>query len=257
MNWRPATQADIGEILRLSREPMPGPLKLVWGFSALQAPPGCSDLRVFIAEKEGLLLATAMTWALPDGSRYLAGLRFSPAMTGRPGREHWTRGYRDVLEGVDFAWTSIGRDNHTARRLLERGARWLPAYLPRQELTTCFLPLQRGAGQTPEEELRARDLTPLPHRYAALADISGPLHRLARLFRLLPSPGRELKLLAAPRPVSTRGLRGYDGLILVYPAERPPKLPLRHATWHSILYQVHWNPAQPSVPLPHLHAAWL
>ena len=257
MNWRPATPADTGAILQLSREPMPGPLKLVWGMRDLTAPPGCSNLRVFVAEKGGELLAIAMTWAWPDGSRYLAGLRFSPAMQGRPGRRHWARGYQDVLEGVDVAWTSIGRDNAIARRLLERGASWLPTYRPRVELRTCFIPLRRGKGKTSEAELRARELTPLSHRHAALAGGKGFAYHLARTLRLLPPAGQELCLLAAPRPVSTRGVRGYDGLILVHPADQAPRPPLRHAIWHSTLYQVHWDPGLPDAPLPDIQGAWL
>lgn len=257
MNWRPATPADTEAILQLSRTAMPGALRLVWGFRELRAPPGCSDLRVFLAEREGVLLATAMTWAWPDGSRYLAGLRFSEAMNGRPGREHWTQGYRDVLQDCAFAWTSIGRDNQTARRLLERGASWLPVYLPRMELTTCFLPLRGGGGITPASELQARGLVPLTHRYAALAGGSGGLYRMARCLHLLPPPGRPLRLLAAAEPVCTRGLLGYDGLILVYPRGTAPRLPLRRATWHSTLYQVHWAPGPPPAPLPKLQGAWL
>jgi len=257
VNWRPATPADTEALLQLSREPMPGNIQLVWGFRTLAAPPGCSDLRVFLAETNGQPLALAMTWVWPGGARYLASLRLSSAMRGRPGREHWTQGYRDVLDGTDFAWTSIGRDNLPARRLLERGASWLPRYVPRLDLTTWFLPLPRGTGHTPGAELAARGLTPRPHRHAAIVGGHGFSYAIARALRLLPPPGQELRLLSATTPVSTRDLRGYDGLLVVFPADKAPHPPFRCGTWHSTIYQVQWNPDLPPAPLPALEAAWL
>ncbi len=258
MIWRPATSADTAAILRLTRVPMPGPLQLVWGLTDLVPPPGCSQLQVYVVEAEGDLHACAMTWAWPDGSRYLSGLRVSAALHSRPQRQLWQRAYRDVLAGTDFAWTSIGRDNHSARRLLERGLEWLPEYRPRCELVTCYIPLRRGTGLTPDTELASRELVPLVHRHAALVGGSGAAYRMARIFRLLPPPGQTLRLLAAARPVPTADVRGYDGLIMVFPAnQKRPRMPLRHATWRTRLYQVQWDRDLASAPIPVIHGAWL
>lgn len=237
---------------------MSGSLRLIWGWRELSSPPVCSDLRVYVVEAEREILATAMTWAWPDGSRYLGGLRFSKAMRGRPGRELWRQGYQEAMDGVEYAWTSIGRDNQTARRLLERKAPWLPTYLPRLELSTVYIPLRRGHGQTSEAELEERGLVPLTHRHAALSDGSGLHYHLARICRLVPPAGRELRLLAATQQVATADLCGYDGLIIVYPtATPPPGLPRLRAAWYSTLYQVQWDRNVPLVPIPGIHGAWL
>lgn len=258
MIWRPITPAGTESVLRLTREPMPGSLQLVWGLRKLCAPPGCRDLRVYVVEAEGEVVATAMTWVWPDGGRYLGGLRFSSSMRGRPGRDLWKQGYQEAMKGVDFAWTSIGRDNQNTRRLLERNADWLPTYLPRLELSTGYIPLRRGYGRTSEAELGKRGLIPLTHRHAALSGGSGLYYHLARLCRLVPPVGKELQLLAATQPLATKDLRGYDGLIIVYPtATPPPGLPRLRATWHSTLYQVQWDRDVPLAPLPQIHGAWL
>lgn len=256
MKWRPAEAADTEQILRLHRRPMPGKVSLVWGLTELTAPPGCSNLRVFVVEEAGEVFATAMTWDWLNGDRYLAGLRFSEGMSSRPGRRMWTRGYREVLDGVDFAWTSVGRDNAPARRLLERGASWLPVYTPRLQVRSWFRPLRRGKGRTPDEELQARGLTPLSHRLMILHS-GGRLARFARVLGCLPPAGEPLRLLYAPQSVPTRDLRGFDGLIRVFPADQAPRTPPGCGVWDSILYQVHWNPACAPASIPAFEGAWL
>jgi hypothetical protein len=269
MIWREATSLDHPAVLTLSRVPMPGKIRMIWGLERVEAPPECGNLRVFVLEKESEVFGTAMIWDWPGGHRYLGGLRFSPRLTGRPPRSLWTRGYEAGLAGCEHAWTCIGSENTPARRLLLSGRRWLPRYTPRQEIRSWFIPLstrhRRGNFVVPAH--RAGELQTDDRRFAAIASGCGPAFCLGRLSHTLglpglPPPGRRLRIAHVgmdPEQFtrSLRGLKGLDGLIVVVPkdsslARRWKTVIPRHAAiWDSTLYSVTWAPDRPLPEIPH------
>ena len=112
---------------------------------------------------------------------YLGELRLDESARGRFGilRD----GYRffHALERetrADLYFTSIAADNERARRLLERGARGLPAYTGLSELDTLLVSIPRGARKA---KLCVENATPerIPDMLRVL---NAPLHQLAAVW---------------------------------------------------------------------------
>lgn len=281
MMLRDATPADAPAVLQLSRLPMPGKIALVWGLRSLTPPPQCTRLRTVVVDRNGKVAAAAMSWDWPNGHRYLGGLRLAPELRGRLPRRLWTQGYEAGLSGVEHAWTCIGAENTSARRLLlsrssdrHEGA-WLPCYTPRQEIRSWFVPLpaRHRRGRLEEADGISMGLRPDGHRYAAIAAGRGAVYRCARLAYAcglpgLPPPRRRIRIAHAEMSpdsfaASLRGAKGLDGLILTVPRDGPPAerwqriLPRHAAVWDSTLYSVHWDPDAALPPVPPWKGAWL
>lgn len=287
MIFREATPADHPALLRLSRIPMPGNIQMIWGLQRMEPPPECGNLRAFVLDHSGEVLATSMCWDWPDGQRYLGGLRLHPQLRGRVPRSFWTQGYEAGLDGTAHAWTCIGAENTPARRLLlsshnpsrnpsctHRRA-WLPCYSPRQELRSWFVPLpaRNRRGKLTETESTGMGLRPDDRRYAAVHTGYGPQYRLARLSHLLglpglPRPHHRIRIAHAEMPPEDfapcrRRAKGLDGLIITVPgggalAERWRQVvPFYASVWDSTLYSVHWDPDAPLPAIPAWKGSWL
>jgi hypothetical protein len=107
---------------------------------------------------------------------YLGGLRVASAFRHRP---HLIReGFRALAEVGGFAaetalaFTSLARENHRARRLLERGLPGLPRYTPLGELETWVLPA-RGE---PTGRLHAATASDLPDLIALINETGRASH---------------------------------------------------------------------------------
>lgn len=280
MNWRACHDPNEREqVLRLTREPMGGKVKLVWGLETLRCPPECEHLRVYAIETQSGITGCAMAWDWPGGQRYLNGLRFGSAMSSRPRPRFWKAAFESLLEGTDHGWTSIGRENERARRVLESDASWLPRYSPRQAVTTWFVPLPRVQAETPASDALDRQLgiTPLDWRHVAVASGSGLAYRVGRCLHCLgrpgiAGPGQGLRIgdYRPPPGASSRVVRsqvaaaiGYDGLIVVLPEDSEAALTWRAAAprlvwkWHSTLYSLSWQRKAPLPPVPEWKGFWL
>jgi len=279
MIWRPCTPADEAAVLRLTREPMAGRIRLAWGLDQLRCPPECDRLRTYVVEDEGRVVACAMAWDWPGGQRYLSGLRFAPDFHRRPRPAFWRRAFETLLDGAGHAWTSIGKTNRRARRLLESGASWLPGYIPRQPLTTWFIPLARHRRRAdPSTDLDLElGVEPLSWRHAEIVAGDGAAYRTGRLldaFGLpgVPTPGRPMRLAEfQPRADACassirrrlRAARGHDGLVVVLPDGTARARHFREAapwlawTWHSTLFSVVTDRNSPLPEIPDWKGAWL
>lgn len=280
MNWRECRdQAEQEQVIRLTREPMGGKIKLTWGLETLRCPPECDQLRVYAVGSEVEITACALAWDWPGRQRYLTGLRIGRAMTGRPRPRLWKSAFESLLANTDHAWTCIGQDNGRARRVLESDAPWLPRYTPREAITTWFVPLPRGQARATDSGALDEQLgiTPLDWRHVAVASGSGLDYRLGRcLHRLgLPGiigPGQRMRLGDyRPAPgVSPRFIRsqlasanGYDGLVVVLPTDSEAASVWRAAAprlvwkWPTTLYSVSWHRDARLPPVPEWKGSWL
>jgi len=279
MRWRPCKPADEAEFLCLTQEPMDGRIRLAWGLDQLRCPPGCDRFQAYVIEDEGRLVACAMAWDWPGGHRYLGGLRFAPDYGKRPRSRFWRNAFEDLLDGVDHAWTSIGKANTRARHLLESKAPWLPIYRPRQDLTSWFIPLSRSRreGKRPAETDADPGIAPLDGRFAAVRSGSGLAYRAGRLLHALGLPGispagRRMRL-AEYRPADgidvgtireqLRAARGFDGLVVVLPEDSARSANFRRAvprlawTWESTLYSIGFDNEAPPPEIPDWKGSWL
>lgn len=279
MIWRRCTEADTNAILRISREPMGGTVRLAWGFSELRSPVDCENFRAYAVETEHGVTGCALGWDWPGGSRYLSGLRFGREMRTRPRPAFWTRAFKSILEGVSHGWTSIGAENLRARKILESGAKWLPRYEPRQKITTSFVPLaarQAGLPRSPEFEAQL-GLQAAAWRHLAIVSGEGCAYRIGRLLNKagcpgIPAPNRPIRIAyyhpshEASVPEMRRVWReatGYDGIVVVIPegSGRARRLaeavPRRAWKWASILYSVSWKDQQPPPAIPDWKGIWL
>lgn len=280
MNWREWDKnTDQKTLLNISREPMQGAVSLRWGLTELRCPPECNNLRGYAIETKGEITGSAMTWDWPDGSRYLSGLRFSQKMPTRPTPSFWKHAFTSILEGVDYAWTSIGADNKLARQILESNLSCLPRYHSRQEITTWFIPLSKKQREATGSMSLNQDLQLIPAhwRYVAIASGSGFFYHVGRLLNQLGRPGipkPESKIrIAYVHPSESsksfslrqacRQAQGFDGLVIVLPqnselAERWTEVAPRASwNWKSTLYSVSWKRDRTAPPIPNWKGAWL
>lgn len=283
MIWRRSMPEDHSDILSISREPMDGKIKLIWGLDRLEAPRGCHDLQVFVIEDDGKVQATACSWLWPSGDRYLSGLRFSSGFKKRPPRDIWKQAFHDMLAGTEIAWTSIGKQNTRARRLLASKQSYLPHYRPRAELTTWFVPLpdkQRRASHQKDDRISDTGhigLEAAEWRHVAIASGSGLSYLAGRSMHKLglpgiPAPGRRMKLAYLDPRICESSLEmkdiitqatGWDGIVVVLEKASvlgrewrtcAPKLSWQ---WESTLYQVSWDANQADQAIPDWKGIWL
>jgi len=278
MIWRACTPADTDAVLRLTREPMGGKIRLAWGLERLESPPDCEHLRAYLVEDRDAVVACAMSWDWPGGHRYLGGLRFADDYRARPRPKFWKQAFETLLDGTDHAWTCIGAGNTRARRLLESGASWLPTYYPRQTVTTWFIPLPQTRRNGAPPATRDTDpVRPLDWRHAAIAAGGGAAYRFGRLLFAagmpgVPPPYRRIRLAEfRPAPeadarsvrAQLEAARGYDALIVVLPDDSREASVFRRAaprfawTWRSTLYSVNRNAGGPLPQVPNWRGSWL
>ena len=279
MIWRRSFGSDQAALLSLSKDPMGGKVRLIWGFRKLRAPEGCDKFRAYAIEREGKVAGCAFSWDWPGGHRYLSGLRFGGEMATRPRPAYWKHAFESLLENVSCAWTSIGRENRRARRILESGVKWLPRYEPRQKITTWFVPLgarqaKAGAGSfaSANPALQVADW-----RYVAIASGKGWGYRAGRFFnacglRGIPRPNRPIRIgYYHPSPGQSihdmrnvcHNARGIDGIVVVLPDDSElgrrweAAAPRMSWKWFSTLYSVSWNRNQPLPEVPQWKGLWL
>ncbi len=280
MKWRECrNQTDREQVLRLTREPMGGKVKLIWGLETLCCPPECEHLRVYAVKTESGISGCAMAWDWPGGHHYLNGLRLSHDMASRPRPEFWKAAFESLLTDATHSWTSIGRENVRARRILESDVSWLPRYTARQSITTWFVPLPRSQThhKNSVEHDRQLGITPLDGRHVAVASGSGfaywlgrSLHRMG--FRGITGPGQQIRIgdFRPPPNASTGVIRkhlaaasGYDGLVIVLPEDSEAAAAWRAAAprlvwqWQSTLYSVSWHRESLLPPIPEWKGYWL
>jgi hypothetical protein len=272
MIWRSATEEDTPAILDLTREPMDGKIRISWGMSELNPPPECRSLKVGVLENEGKVMGTGMSWEWPGGDLYLSGLRLASGLAAHPPLRVWKQAYAWALRDRPFAWTTIGKENRPARRMLERGGLGLPVYRPLQELRTWFIPCKRKGGD---------ESTWASHRFVSVASGSGWLYRAGRLADQLglpgiPKPGKRIRIAYlevnrqnSPEATVARILdqihseSDMDGRVLVLPLDSEISsqwisiAPRYSFTWDSLLYGVSGE-ARTSFPeIPEWKAGWL
>ncbi|MCB9761664.1 MAG: hypothetical protein H6739_17605 [Alphaproteobacteria bacterium] len=106
---------------------------------------------------------------------YLSMLRLDAAWRGRPrmlkGGFEAVHRLHEADKRTAFAFTTIIEDNHTARRILERGLPGFPTYHPREVMVTLAMPTwrRRRAPRVPGVDLRQATAAELPD----LADCLG------------------------------------------------------------------------------------
>jgi len=152
-----ATEADEAAIRRLLREnPMPGAISLTFErephyFRGANVA-GAEDCSI-VARSEGRLVCMGRCtrrscWVDGRATRvaYLAELRLDAAVRGQFAivRDGYRYFHDMEPDGADeLCFTSIGSDNMRARRLLEHGARGMPAYTYLSELDTLLIAVPR------------------------------------------------------------------------------------------------------------------
>lgn len=279
MIWRECTPALEKDFLQLTREPMGGEIPLVWGLETFRCPRDCHHFQPYLIQTDQGLDGCAMAWDWPGGHRYLSGLRFRDGMRARPRPAFWRTAFESLLAGVDYGWTSVGRDNHRARRVLESGAPWLPTYQPRQAISTWFVPLPSRQSNRQSESVVDADsrLTLLDWRRVAVHSGTGfrywmgrMLHRLGRPG--IPPPGTRMEIAHLQPSVGDsvtdlgshlRALRELDGIVVVLPTDSEEAQLWRQAAprttweWHSTLYSVSWTDGAPVPPVPVWKGYWL
>jgi|GEM_PF-2907670 len=277
MIWRECQDTDREAILRLTREPMGGKIRLVWGLDTLRCPPECKDLRAYVIETAAGVTGCSMAWDWPGGHRYLSGLRLGSEMKSRPGSKFTKAAYESQLTGADHGWASIGNGNERVRRIMERDVSWLPLHTPRQAITTWFVPLPPSQAKGSQNENQALEITPLDWRHIAVASGSGLAYRAGRILNMLGRPGiakpghpmriGDFRPSLDSKPNQIRSqlsqIRGFDGLVVVLPKESDSAKHWRKAMprltweWQSTLYSISWRRDASPPAIPEWKGFWL
>ncbi len=283
MKMPPLRDCDESAILNIMQEPMKGNISWSFGFTDLSAPPECSELDGFGIEVDGDLMGCFLRWNWPNGDRYLAGLRFSHGMPVRPTPRFWKLGFERILDGVAYAWTSIGADNQKARKMLEHEASWLPNYYPCQGITTWFIPSRSNSsnGKDVAGMSGPIELVPGDFRYVAVSSGSGMTYYIGRMlhltgFRGIPPPGERIHIAyvkvreGIPAPEASQALsklcasaHGYDGLVIAAPSDAEFAIEWEKSApgyawkWLSQLYCVSWDKLDTVPTIPRWNAWWL
>lgn len=286
MRFIPWDECDESELIAITQEPMRGKIDFSFGLSRLSPPPDCTDLGGYGIDEQGSLVGCFLYWNWPTGptgDRYLAGLRLCQNLSVRPTPRLWKAGFELVMDEAPWAWTSIGLDNHQARRILEHNATWLPVYHPCQKITTWFVPLRPGMRSTqviPEAAWK-ESLVEGDFRHVAIESGSGFAYHLGRaLHRMglpgIPEPGKRMRIVYANLPDSMpaddaarrlnhlcKSVRGYDGFVIALPNDSDLASKWQQCApgmswkWESQLYCVSWKELDQLPPVPQWKAWWL
>ncbi len=146
--------ADHAAAALLAR-PMEGSVRLA--LTRNPSPLGSAELidrppQLILAREGNQPVGMAMAWRRPvflDGAEVEAGYLGQLRLERPLGRGPLTRGFALALadsKDVAVSLTTIARDNHRARRLLERGLRGLPIYHPVGDITTLVFPTRLSGG---------------------------------------------------------------------------------------------------------------
>jgi hypothetical protein len=277
-----ATEADDAGLRALLREtPVGGAIRL----SFEREPSFFDSVRregirhyTVCARNAGKIVAMASRTVWPTGVGYLHQLRIAPS------HRHLTRqflriGFRMLREThapdeAPYDVTTIVRDNHVARRLLEAGLPGLPVYRPVEKILTFLLPAKKlvslrgakGLGHSREtteilrfaqhDRIGVCDLR--AHKQVVVRGYSPALSRWRWLLRL-PPVGTVLPIAYAS---SEGGAVPEDcrWLVMALPATHPRAQEIRRRyrplVYESMLYVVH-EPGMPFDGPVRWEAAWL
>lgn len=253
---------------------MGGDIQLIWGLNEFRAPDGCDKFKAHCIQIQDTVSGCVLSWNWPDGNRYLGGLRFGKKMPTRPRPRFWKHAFESLLDGVEFAWTCIGTENHRARRILESDVSWLPNYTKHQDITTWFVPLPHRRRNT---SATAQSVETANWRHVAIASGKGLPYQIGRAMHQIGLPGipptlkalrlayyqPEESVTAEAQKKLLKNLCGYDALIVVLPSnsERAKQwqaiVPRIHWKWSSALYTVSWRKRSAAPDIPNWKGLWL
>jgi hypothetical protein len=252
-----ATEADDAGLRALLREtPIGGAIRLTFerepNFFASVRREGIRHYTI-CARAAGKIVAMASRTVWPTGVGYLHQLRIAAS------HRHLTRpflriGFRMLREThapdeAPYDVTTIVRDNHVARRVLEAGLPGLPTYRPVEKILTMLLPVRAGYGACDQRA----------HKQIVVRGYSPALARW-RWWLRLPPVGTVLPVAYVSddgdeAPPDCRwlvmGLAASDPLVPMIRRKYRPRI------YESLLYVVHEPAAPPDVKDVRWEVAWL